>query len=165
MPLKPSEQISRYIAAIGALLARNFPPDMIPNSRRVIFIWAEDGEENNFEQLARDGDHDIVCLLFKPNREADGPSKIAVYEERDGTVHAWTNCVPCLPVGEDFFFIASKDHDTGFTYNGNSLLPVHGVPHSMVVKGMKPAREWLRRCARRAPDELLSQMPGYPWTG
>lgn len=143
-----TEIASDFIIALGGMISVSLEPDILPNPRPVLFTFAEAGKETGFEWSACNQGMDVIVLAFEPGRERNGPTNIAVYEERNGKVTVWPNCSPwCLP-DEGRYFIASDGLEAGFLYDLTSIVMVWGLPGEHYAKRVKTAQGVLRKTAQ-----------------
>lgn len=127
------------------LMTREVPiSDGLPNPRRAVFMISYDDDDPEFAQKARSEGTDVIALIFTPGKEHEGPTNIAVYEERHGHLNVWPECSIWGMAEKDAYMIASVDRSTGFVLRQGSILLVRDVPTSDLADRFKEGRRRLR---------------------
>jgi hypothetical protein len=117
-----------FALCLGVMITLREDWGLIPNPRPAMFTYARAGEETRFEQDSRALGKDLVCLAFEPGREHEGPTNIAVYEERNGVLRARLNCSPYAFSKEGPCVLKVDGTDIGIACDGERLFVFKDMP-------------------------------------
>ncbi len=142
------------VVALGAIIGVAREPAGVPNPRPAIFTFAAVGDEPPFREASRNEGLDNICLFFKPGREVDGPTRIDIWEERNGELTEWRNCSPWMfsPAGP--CVLVADGGDVGFSYDGESIVMVWGIPQTDMAVRKEAGWKHLLEATRRVPDDV-----------
>ena len=143
-----------FVLAAGTMMSRRFDQDPACGRRPLMFTTAAAGDEGDLHQLARDGGHDLVCLAFRPGREQDGPTNIAVYVETGGEVGSWKRCFLWASTRTGPCYLISRDEEACFSYDGRSIVLIEGWPSEGMEEGVEIADALLRLMVQRVPPHV-----------
>lgn len=142
------------IIALGAIIGVGREPAGVSNPRPAMFTFAAVGDELPFREASRNEGVDNVCLFFEPGRELDGPTRIDVWEERNGELTEWRNCSPWMFSAAGPCILVADGADVGFSYDGESIMMVWGIPQNDMTARKEAGREYLREAAGRVPGDI-----------
>lgn len=149
-----SDAAKNAIIALGAIIGVGREPAGVSNPRPAIFTSAAVGDELPFREASRNEGVDNICLFFGPGREKDGPIRIDVWEERNGELTEWRNCSPWMfsPAGP--CELVADGGDVGFSYDGESIMMVWGIPQNDMAARKEAGWKHLREAAWRVPGDI-----------
>lgn len=143
--------VKDFAISLGQMISLIPPEGVNPNPRPMMLTYAVAGTEGDFEADSRALGMDLVVLAFEPGRERDGPTNIAVYEEREGRLTAWRNCSAWAFSGTGPCLIMVNDGDVGFGYDGASLVVHWKVPTDRRQERVEAGRMILKLMSQCLP--------------
>ena len=146
-----------FITALTTMITAQ-GSDLFPNPRKVVFTFAAADEVHGFEQLSRDEGMDIVCLVFAVGQEREGPTNIAIYEERNGELTTWPKCSPWAFSREGPCVLLAGGRDVGFAYTSTSMVLVRRVPQAKKAKRLANGKKLLRLMSQCIPPHIRARI-------
>lgn len=143
----------KFTTALSLMIGTERMDPPVPNPRPMMFTYAPAGQEDQgIESLSRGMGMDIICLAFEPGLEHEGPTNVAVCEEREGQYSIWPRCSPWAFTKEGPCLLVADDKDVGFAYDNVAIVMTWNLPNDDIANRVEMGRGLLRLMIQRLPE-------------
>ena len=149
------EEAHKYVTALGAMIANSAPREL-SNPREAALVAVPAGKELGLHEEGYTRERDVIAIAFRPGRESEGPTNIAVYERLNNKVRINPRCSPWYSPNPRLFIIASHEDETGYGYSDAHLVRFGPVPRNDFELRLKQGEIELHRAAKVAKDLLAN---------
>lgn len=143
------EEAHKYVSALGALIANSAPREL-SNPREAALVAVPHGKELGLHEEGYTRERDVIAIAFRPGKESEEPTNIAIYERIGNKVRINPRCSPWYSSHPRLFMIASHDDETGYGYSNARLVRVGPVPRKDFEVRLRLGEAELHRAAKLA---------------